>query len=56
VSGVRRLRVNGSHHGKEGSIALLSAPIHANAPLKAGLLRHLMRLAGLSGDDFWEAA
>jgi predicted RNA binding protein YcfA (HicA-like mRNA interferase family) len=29
----------------------LSVPIHGNAPLKTGLLRHLMKLAQLSGDD-----
>jgi hypothetical protein len=45
-------RVNGSHHGEEGGIALFSAPTHANAPLQAGLLRHLKGLAELSGDDF----
>jgi len=47
------LRVNGSHHiyGKSGSIVRLSVPIHGNKPLKAGLLRHLMKLADLSDDD-----
>ncbi len=44
------LRVNGSHHiyGKLGVVARLSIPIHANRPLKTGLLRHLMKLAGVS--------
>jgi predicted RNA binding protein YcfA (HicA-like mRNA interferase family) len=43
------LRVNGSHHiyGKPGSIARLSVPIHGTKPLKAGLLRHLSKLAQL---------
>jgi predicted RNA binding protein YcfA (HicA-like mRNA interferase family) len=47
------LRVNGSHHiyGKAGSVVRLSIPIHGNKPLKAGLLRHLAKLAGLSDDD-----
>jgi predicted RNA binding protein YcfA (HicA-like mRNA interferase family) len=47
------LRVNGSHHiyGKTGSIVRLSVPIHGNKPLKIGLLRHLLRSAGLSEDD-----
>lgn len=39
--GWQLLRVNGSHHiyGKSGSIVRLSIPIHANRPLKRGLLR-----------------
>jgi predicted RNA binding protein YcfA (HicA-like mRNA interferase family) len=47
------LRVNGSHHihGKSGSVVRLSIPIHGNKPLKAGLLRHLAKLADLSDDD-----
>ena len=41
------LRISGSHHiyGKSGSIVRLSIPIHGNRPLKAGLLRHLAKLA-----------
>jgi len=41
------LRVNGSHHiyGKPGSVVRLSIPIHGNAALKTGLLRHLLKLA-----------
>jgi len=51
--GWRLLRVNGSHHiyGKDGEAARLSVPIHGNQPLKAGLQRHLARLAGLSESD-----
>jgi predicted RNA binding protein YcfA (HicA-like mRNA interferase family) len=47
------LRVTGSHHiyGKAGSIVRLSIPLHANRPLKMGLLRHLLKQAGLSEDD-----
>jgi predicted RNA binding protein YcfA (HicA-like mRNA interferase family) len=47
------LRVHGSHHiyGKEGSIVRLSVPIHGNKPLKAGLLTHLAKMAGLTEDD-----
>lgn len=47
------LRVNGSHHiyGKKGSIVRLSIPIHGNKPLKTGLLRHLLKQAGLTEDD-----
>lgn len=47
------LRVNGSHHiyGKIGSVVRLSIPIHGSKPLKAGLLRHLMKMADVSEDD-----
>lgn len=47
------LRINGSHHiyGKAGETARLSIPIHGNKPLKLGLQRHLMIVAGLGGDD-----
>ena len=42
-------RINGSHHiyAKPGSPLRLSVPIHGNQPLKAGLQRHLMKIAGL---------
>ena len=47
------LRVNGSHHiyGKQGSIVRLSVPIHGNQPLKTGLLKHLLKLAGIPEDS-----
>jgi predicted RNA binding protein YcfA (HicA-like mRNA interferase family) len=47
------LRINGSHHiyGKDGSIVRISLPIHGNAPLKSGLLRHLMKLAEIGEDE-----
>jgi predicted RNA binding protein YcfA (HicA-like mRNA interferase family) len=46
-------RINGSHHiyGKTGSNVRLSVPIHGSRPLKVGLLRHLLKSAGLSEDD-----
>ena len=42
-------RINGSHHifTKTGSAARVSVPVHASEPLKIGLLRHLMKLAGI---------
>jgi predicted RNA binding protein YcfA (HicA-like mRNA interferase family) len=51
--GWRLLRVNGSHHiyGKPGSVVRLSLPIHANRPLKLGLLRHLAKLAEIPDDE-----
>ena len=47
------LRVQGSHHiyGKAGNIARISVPIHGNKSLKIGLLKHLLRVAGLSEND-----
>jgi predicted RNA binding protein YcfA (HicA-like mRNA interferase family) len=47
------LRIAGSHHiyGKDGSVVRLSIPVHGNKPLKTGLVRHLLKLAGLSEDD-----
>lgn len=52
--GWKLLRVHGSHHiyGKEGSIVRLSVPIHGNQPLKIGLLKHLLKLAGISENEF----
>jgi predicted RNA binding protein YcfA (HicA-like mRNA interferase family) len=51
--GWRLLRVNGSHHvyGRAGSTVRLSIPIHGNRPLKAGLQRHLAKLAEIYDDD-----
>jgi predicted RNA binding protein YcfA (HicA-like mRNA interferase family) len=45
-------RIHGSHHvyGKEGSIVRLTVPVHGNKPLKIGLLKHLLKMAGLSED------
>ncbi|HSK29852.1 MAG TPA: type II toxin-antitoxin system HicA family toxin [Candidatus Limnocylindria bacterium] len=46
-------RVTGSHHiyAKPGHPARLSVPIHGNAPLKIGLLKHLLKTSGLSEDE-----
>jgi predicted RNA binding protein YcfA (HicA-like mRNA interferase family) len=51
--GWRLLRVQGSHHiyGKPGQEARLSVPIHGNQSLKIGLLKHLLKTAGLSEAD-----
>jgi len=47
------LRVQGSHHiyGKTGSEVRLSLPIQGNQALKRGLVRHLLKLAGLTEKD-----
>ena len=47
------LRISGSHHiyGKTGSVNRISLPIHGNKALKAGLVRHLMKIAELREED-----
>lgn len=42
-------RISGSHHiyGKDGSAVRISLPIHGNIPLKIGLQKHLMKIAGI---------
>lgn len=47
------LRRCGSHniYGKPGHKARLSIPIHGNKPLKRGLVKHLLKIAGLAEDD-----
>ncbi|MCU0936698.1 MAG: type II toxin-antitoxin system HicA family toxin [Gammaproteobacteria bacterium] len=51
--GWQLMRVTGSHHiyGKPGVMARLSVPVHGNRPLKVGLLRHLLKVAGLNESD-----
>jgi predicted RNA binding protein YcfA (HicA-like mRNA interferase family) len=45
--------VTGSHHiyAKPENPARLSVTIHGNAPLKIGLLKHLLKTSGLSEDE-----
>lgn len=47
------LRVNGSHHifGKSGNVQRISVPIHGNKALKTGLLRHFLKVSGISEDE-----
>jgi predicted RNA binding protein YcfA (HicA-like mRNA interferase family) len=47
------MRTHGSHHiyGRPGSIVRLSVPVHGNRSLKRGLLRHLVKAAGLREAD-----
>jgi len=47
------LRTSGSHqiYGHADNRMRLSVPIHGSTPLKTGLLKHLMALAGLDEDD-----
>lgn len=47
------LRIHGSHHvyGKPGHAVRLSIPIHGHEPLKLGLLKHLLKMAGLPEEE-----
>lgn len=47
------LRVHGSHHiyGRSGSIVRLSVPVHGHQSLKRGLLKHLLKMAGIREGD-----
>jgi predicted RNA binding protein YcfA (HicA-like mRNA interferase family) len=46
-------RIHGSHHiyVQSGRDVRLSVPIHGSRSLKAGLLRHLLKQAGISEDE-----
>ncbi|MDY6833125.1 MAG: type II toxin-antitoxin system HicA family toxin [Thermodesulfobacteriota bacterium] len=46
-------RINGSHHiyGKAGENSRISVPVHGYAPLKIGLQRHLMKVAGIEENE-----
>ncbi|MBX6422549.1 type II toxin-antitoxin system HicA family toxin [Thermosulfurimonas sp. F29] len=51
--GWKLVRMKGSHHiyMKEGYPARISVPIHGNKPLKKGLLKHFMKIAGLEEEE-----
>jgi predicted RNA binding protein YcfA (HicA-like mRNA interferase family) len=46
-------RINGSHHifTKSGHQERIVIPVHGNHPLKIGLLKHQMKIAGLTEAD-----
>lgn len=46
-------RVKGSHHIMiKGSVEeILVIPVHGNTPLKTGILRSIMKVAGITEDD-----
>ena len=46
-------RINGSHHifTKTGQRERIVVPVHGNKPLKLGLLKHQMKIAGLTEAD-----
>lgn len=45
--------VKGSHHVymKAGNPARISVPIHGNKPLKIGLMKHLLKIAGIAENE-----
>jgi len=51
-------RITGSHHimKREGHLHLLSVPVHSGQTLKAGTLRSLIRAAGITLEEFVQAA
>lgn len=51
--GWRLKRINGSHHifTKTGHRERMVIPVHGNQPLKLGLLKHQMKIAGLTEAD-----
>jgi predicted RNA binding protein YcfA (HicA-like mRNA interferase family) len=53
-NGWELMRINGSHHiyGKGGAPLRISVPVHGSRPLKTGLLKHFMKIAGLDESDF----
>jgi len=46
-------RISGSHHifTKEGRQERIVIPVHGNRPLKIGLLKHQMKIAGIAEPD-----
>lgn len=46
-------RITGSHHifMKPGYVLRISVPVHSHQPLKVGLLKHFMKVAGLQESD-----
>ncbi|HEX5727515.1 MAG TPA: type II toxin-antitoxin system HicA family toxin [Longimicrobiaceae bacterium] len=46
-------RIHGSHHiyRRPDRVERISVPIHGNRPLKLGLQRHLMKIAGIEENE-----
>ncbi len=51
--GWRLVQVNGNHHVymRQGNPARISLPVHGNEDLKIGLLKHFMKVAGITESD-----
>lgn len=52
-NGWKLARIQGSHHIyiKKGQKERISLPIHSNRDLKLGLLKHFMKIAGITESD-----
>ena len=46
-------RINGSHHiyTIQGTVYRISVPVHKNKDLKTGLVKSLMKIAGINEDE-----
>jgi len=46
-------RIYGSHHiyAKPENPARISVPVHGNTPIKLGLLKHIMKIAGIKESE-----
>ena len=53
ASGWELKRINGSHHiyAKHGSVLRISVPVHGNKPLKVGMQKHFMKIAGIDENE-----
>ncbi|MBI4252282.1 MAG: type II toxin-antitoxin system HicA family toxin [Candidatus Tectomicrobia bacterium] len=51
---VERQRGSHVHLSRPGNPNLLSVPVHKGKPIKIGLLKKLLALAGLSPEEFME--
>jgi predicted RNA binding protein YcfA (HicA-like mRNA interferase family) len=53
AKGWQLTRVTGSHHiyTKTGSNLRITVPVHGNQDLKIGLLRAIMKMAGITEDE-----
>lgn len=53
MKGWQLRRTKGSHHiyAIAGNPSRISIPIHGNVPLKIGLLKHFMKVAGIEENE-----
>ena len=54
-AGFAVVRFNGSHHimVRDGHPNTVSVPVHKGRDIKSGTLRGIIKLAGLTRDEFW---
>lgn len=53
MKGWELIRIRGSHYiyTKKDVTARISVPVHGKKPLKIGLQKHLMKIAGIEEED-----